>query len=497
MSDDDVLRTAAVTDVLAGLVLATCTEVEVARALALLERVEVPARLVVTPPEGFAYYALAPEAYARAAVDEIAARGASSVLVVGIRSIGTTLSAMARAALRARGVAAERTTVRPSGSPAGRTLAFEGAHTNALAWARGRGAHVLVVDEGPGQSGSTFLATAEALARVGFASDRITMVCSHRPDPAKLGASRAVDRWRAFRTRVAPGDTREPAHAAEISGGSWRARLYDDEREWPAVWPQAERRKLLDRDGARLIKYEGLGRSGDEALARARTLAEAGTSLEPRDEGDGWVSYPWLEGARPLRGADLDESLLEQLAAACAARARLCPTTRPAEDLGPVVTKNLRVLFGASPREPLALPAPRPAIVNGRMAPHEWLRTKDGRVIATDAVSHGDDHFFPGPTDMAWDLAGMIVEWSLPERGCRDLVARYAALADDDASSRIDAWVVAYATTRAATMAVAAASLHGTPEHDRVARALAGYREHASRAIARAGIELLPPNHFT
>ena len=26
---------------------------------------------------------------------------------------------------------------------------------------------------------------------------------------------------------------------------------------------------------------------------------------------------------------------------------------------------------------------------------------------------HGDDHFFPGPTDIAWDLAGTIVEWEL------------------------------------------------------------------------------------
>ena len=42
------------------------------------------------------------------------------------------------------------------------------------------------------------------------------------------------------------------------------------------------------------------------------------------------------------------------------------------------------------------------------LAPHEWLRLDDGNVRKTDAIAHGDDHLFPGPTDIAWDLAGAI-----------------------------------------------------------------------------------------
>ena len=47
------------------------------------------------------------------------------------------------------------------------------------------------------------------------------------------------------------------------------------------------------------------------------------------------------------------------------------------------------------------------------MMPHEWLELPDGRLLKLDGSAHGDDHFFPGPCDIAWDLAGTIVEWKL------------------------------------------------------------------------------------
>ena len=33
--------------------------------------------------------------------------------------------------------------------------------------------------------------------------------------------------------------------------------------------------------------------------------------------------------------------------------------------------------------------------------------------MKVDAAAHGDDHGFPGPVDVAWDLAGAVVEWEL------------------------------------------------------------------------------------
>ncbi|HZD08724.1 MAG TPA: hypothetical protein VE176_10775, partial [Candidatus Limnocylindrales bacterium] len=89
--------------------------IKAARALPAFEQ------LSISIPEGFAYYALHPLAYADA-IQRIPMSGC--LLVVGIRSIGTTLSAVAATAARARGIVAERVTVRPQGHPYNRAAEF-------------------------------------------------------------------------------------------------------------------------------------------------------------------------------------------------------------------------------------------------------------------------------------------------------------------------------------------------------------------------------------
>src|SRR6476469_9092346 len=79
-----------------------------------------PGQLRISTPEGFAYYALHPLAYAN--VPGQISR--EHLLVVGIRSIGTTLSSVVAAAARARGISAERFTVRPLGHPYNRYAEF-------------------------------------------------------------------------------------------------------------------------------------------------------------------------------------------------------------------------------------------------------------------------------------------------------------------------------------------------------------------------------------
>lgn len=246
------------------------------------------ADLHVSAPEGFAYYALHPEAYARATSE---LRDARDVLVVGVRSIGTTLSAIVRAALVARGISADRTTVRPDGPPSDRRLSSVTAPRP--------GATVVVVDEGPGLSGSTFLAVAEAFVRAGVPASRVVLMCSRAPDVGALRAPRAASRWRAFRTIVAD----EPVHAPtgrDLSAGAWRQPCYAREADWPASFPSAERRKVLS--GGRLFKYEGLGLRASSALDRAGALAAERLTHPARDEGDGWWSYPW--DGRPLSALD-------------------------------------------------------------------------------------------------------------------------------------------------------------------------------------------------
>ena len=96
---------------------------DAARALPTFEQ------LSISTPEGFAYYALHPLAYADV-MRQIPA--CDRLLVVGIRSIGTTLSAVAAAAARARGISVERITVRPQGHPYNRTAEFTAGQMDAV-----------------------------------------------------------------------------------------------------------------------------------------------------------------------------------------------------------------------------------------------------------------------------------------------------------------------------------------------------------------------------
>jgi len=441
-----------------------------------LASLDVPECVATSTPEGFAYYALHPEAYARA-MREVAKDGTRGVLVVGLRSIGTTLSAIARAELASRAIATTRITVRPTGDPYDRNLAFSSEERAAVARARDAGWIVAVVDEGPGISGSTFLAAVDAVAAAGVPRERIVIVCAHAPAATRLKARDAATRWRSVRSVVVPSDVRVPeaAETVDVSGGAWRTLAYADDSSWPAVFAQCERRKLLA--GDRLFKFEGLGRSGRAALARAEALASAKLAHAPRDEGDGWLSYPWL-GA-PLTRESVDDELLATLAAYVARRETLCPAETSPADLAPMAQKNLRVVLGGE-HEPPALDVRSAAIVDGRMAPHEWVRAPDGRLLKVDGVSHGDDHFFPGPTDVLWDLAGVVVEWDLAADAAQRLCVHYRRASGEDARARLVAWVVAYAAFRAGLTALAHASTADEQERARLGHDLARYRSRAA-----------------
>src|SRR5581483_1173657 len=92
------------------------------------------------------------------------------------RSIGTSLSALVAATLKAAGWQTERFTVRPAGPPFARTVALPSAPVpNAR--------HALIVDEGPGMSGSSLAAVAQALVESGFKPERISFLPGHDREP--------------------------------------------------------------------------------------------------------------------------------------------------------------------------------------------------------------------------------------------------------------------------------------------------------------------------
>lgn len=431
-------------------------------------------QLSISTPEGFAYYALHPLAYA-----DIARKipASESLLVVGIRSIGTTLSAVTAAAARACGVKAARITVRPQGHPYNRSAEFTIEQMTVIRTAVSSGANFAVVDEGPGLSGSSFLAVAEALEREGAPAEKIVLVSSHPPNVDALCATDGARRWRRFACVAVEGEARRPTDAAEfIGGGRWRSRLIPNECDWPGVWTSFERIKYLSSDKnpeIRMFKFAGLGHYGDAVLERERIVAEAGFGPMPQTETDGFVSYPWIAG-RPLSAGDISPGVVARLAGYCAFRLRAFSIEL--SDVNPLQQMANHNLHEVGFNLPVELLLERPVIADGHMQPQEWLLNNDGRLLKTDSGGHGDDHFFPGPTDIAWDIAGAIVEWQMNERQTTEFLDLYGRASGDDASARIDGFIKAYAVFRLAYCLMAANALSGSAEQPRLQRAADGYR---------------------
>ena len=478
LDSPDAATVAATTNTLAELLLGSSPTVPSSQLIGRLACIGPPEQITVSAPEGFAYYALHPLRYA----DLAGALRLNSrhVAVVGIRSIGTTLSAVVAAALRRRGVAAERITVRPQGHPFDRRTEFSFGNRLWLAAQRARRAEFLVVDEGPGLSGSSFLSVGDALLQTGVPRHSITFLCAAQPDPSRLRARDAARRWPEFRSYVIRQSAPPADASADLGGGLWRKHSFDLACNWPGSWVSMERAKFLSHDGHRLFKFEGLGHYGVKVAERARALADAGFAPDCEGAADGYLAYA-RESALPATRMDLCPALLDRLAQYCAFRASaFLESSVNLEELCSMASWNLHEEFGA-PYEPRALDLEivRPVVADGRMQPHEWLLTEHG-ILKVDGASHGDDHFFPGPADIAWDLAGAIVEWDLAGEAADYFVHRYAELSGDRPQRRLPAWLQAYTAFRLGYCKMAAESLAGTAEEERLLRDYRRYRARAS-----------------
>ncbi len=417
------------------------------RTLSRLSRLTLPEAVTVRVPEGYAFYALYPEQYALAARRLRASHG-GPVVVVGLRSIGTSLAAVVAAAC---GTSLLPVTLRPVGHPFRRTLRL-GPRLERLLLDQPADALYAIVDEGPGLSGSSFGAVADWLEERGVSPHRIHFFPGHGGDLGPHADARHRSRWQHAARHVIPFESLSIVGPGEdVGGGRWRELHYPDEASWPPANPTQERRKYLFREDGRtwIAKFAGLGRHGEAKLQRGRRLERAGFVPPLRGLRRGFLVQEWLR-ARPLPlAASVDREALvggvaEYLAAlADEAPARTAPAGASPEQLLHMTRVNAEERFGPEAASALdrwvehldTLPGRlRPVATDNRMHAWEWLLLPDGRFLKADALDHHQAHDCIGPQDLAWDVVGATVELSLTEAErfrLEDRLARLSAYRPD------------------------------------------------------------------
>jgi hypothetical protein len=459
---------------------------------------QLPSWIELRTAEGFAFYSVYPEAYLGAA------RRLSLVApprVIGIRSIGTTLAAAVAAALDAP----VPVTVRLCSDPFARELAIASDLENELL---AGSPHYVVVDEGPGLSGSSFGAVADWLQERGVPLERIAFIPSHAGAPGPQVSAAHRQRWAVAQRAPAMlddlprllGDWVSPligefgGALTELSGGEWRRWRYSSEEQWPAVNPGWERRKFLaGRGGERfLVKFAGLGSIGERKLQMARALHSAGFAPEPIGFAHGFLVERWCDDAPPLADG---EKPIAHIAHYIGARARLFPAEHchgaSLAGLLEMCRRNVALALGGEVAGSVEHWRPRldhlsrrvvRVCTDNRLLPHEWFRTS-GRVLKTDALDHHVGHDLIGCQDMAWDVAGAIVEFELDVPAATLLID----LVEHSGGRHVDPellafYGLAYLAFRTGQATLGADSLDES-ERERLRRDASRYRRHLEQLL--------------
>ncbi len=443
--------------------------------------------LEVRIPEGFAWYALYPDSYAQTAEDwsQHFDWAGADVSVVGLRSIGTALSAVVAQTLRGRGLHVRGcASVRPSGVAPFRCAELppdiEPASQN------------IVVDEGPGLSGSSMIAVAQAFVDTGADPDSIHFFAGHGYGPGSSAGANATAWWNDRRIWTTSSDatliggqllpdalasaaeacTGEPADGPAVPLGTAGWQRLAGLRSLPlAIAPIIEAPKKLVRlrSGRHVIlKFAGLALTNrqlwwDREPGRPRIANRAYVPVQAHCHG--WEASPWVEGFR-LDAADASIAFVEDHLGpwiAAASTERLQPSevqdgiSRIAQALLAWAEmhddRSSAVLIEAMADRELETVGsePQPCCGDGRLAPHEWIRQPDGTVRKVDAGKHDCDHTWVGRQPIAWDLAGAEVEWNLGRRRTGALKAFVQQLTDYSCSEETRAFYAAgYCAFRAA-----------------------------------------------
>jgi hypothetical protein len=516
----------------------TCDLLPGVRALSVADELE----LRIKVPEGFEFYALFPEQYAASAMtwaSHHARAERKSVLVIGIRSIGTSLSALVATVLQSAKWNVRRLTVRPKGHPFQRELMFQAEDLGDAAFA-------LIVDEGPGISGSSMASVADALVRCGFSKSNLAFFPGHGNEPGHAASEKVREWWRMIPRCFTPleklrwngkfledllvassqpslgvdssaGET--PLAIQDVTGGGWSSLVFPEGEESPAVYWPFERLKfrLVASDGrAVLWKFSGLGallaapmlNPAEELDRKGEKPAEGFEvqTLQTLATTNGFCCTRWIMG-RGFCPADVNPLTLRSIALYLFHTARkplgenetveglerlshmlLCNSK---EHLGDDAGKRAeRISHCIRSRTGLARLGSMPACADGRVAPHEWLRTSEGCLVKTDSTGNLVDHTIVGRQPLLWDVAGVIVEWKLNSDQTVFFEKMLRDLGLDWSPDTLDFYLAAFAAFKLGQSVLCLQM--GSPDSNYTSRMEGAARYYASKLEAILHLEAVP-----
>lgn len=406
--------------------------------LSLLKHIEsfaLPETLSLRVAEGFAFYATYPEMYFKAGETLREAYPNDEWIVIGIRSIGTVLAPLVASSLQTTSLL----TLRPVGPVFDRTLQIGETILTQMIKPCARYA---IVDEGPGLSGSSFASVAKWLMQNGVSAERLHFLPSHANAPGAFITDENQKIWESISKHTVEFDDLRTQKiscwpflhlkaAKDISGGLWREiRVSHPERK-PPVDSTRERRKYWmphERDGV-VAKFVGLGLIGKWKKKAALALSEEEWIPKIQQFEYGWAIQEWHRWPTLF---ELDRAAqwnaLHQVAKYLAFRKEKLPSPLGVRGATPrelfeMIIQNVSERLGSeesselrqeweSTLERMELEI-QPVFTDNRMHLWEWLVRDDGKVLKCDAFDHALSHDLIGPQDIAWDIAGVIVEFQL------------------------------------------------------------------------------------
>lgn len=467
-----------------------------------------PREIEYSVPEGYAFYALYPECYICSAEKFYNQVHPSRVVCIGLRSIGSSLSAVVASRLQQLGVEAVSFTVRPRGHPFDRYVEFGGELVDFVR--SGLSGLFLIVDEGPGLSGSSLCGTARSLEAIGVSAHNVVLFPSWVPSGRELLSEQAKICWPVYRkVCTAFEDVKSRmrrfsslGECLEVSAGRWREVLWGPHSEYPAVNPFHERRKFLVRGEESnryrsVLKFAGLGKEARESETLSRSLEERNFAPAVIDCSEGFIQYEFIDGSR--HQGNPGNEFLSTVADYFACRREVLPVDRkpvPLEQMELMIRVNTEESIGRRFAEGISsnslireeLYYEDTAAVDGRMFPHKWVNSS-GNWYKLDGTDHHRDQFLPGVQNSAWDVAGFFIEFGLSRAQRKIFLEMYGKrMADPFIIERLPFYLVAYSAFRTGYAVMAAESLGESSDGIRFRRLAKFYKYILRTELVNAGI---------